>query len=838
MNGRAVRKLKRLRDMAPAEIAYRLRDQFRSGAERLRFHLYPAEEPQEQLAYLFAKSLACLRGESFLKGGLSFKRYLQEYPAQRFYLPALPEDRERLQQFVAHHFPAWKQAAIEEAERLCQHQVELLGYGRTDIGRKINWHRDPISEKIWPRRFWTDYDLVHDTTADPKAVHELNRHQHLPRLAKAYFLTGEERYAREAVDQITSWSKQNQPGLGINWHSSLEIGLRAISWMWTIFFLLPSESLDEDAARRIGSSLLTQLEHVYRHPSVYSSPNTHLIGEATALFLGGLLFSECDRALEWRRLGASLLVTEMDKQVSAEGVHVELSSYYHCYAVDFYLQALLLANHNRFSFPGNVSTKLDSMLGFIMHLTGPSGAIPLLGDDDGGRALALDQTSYRSFRDAFCTGAALFQRPEFKHQSGKFCEETLWMLGQSGWDRYATLRSHPPKELSASYPSEGYFIQRSSWDSRAKHLIFDCGGMGMLQGGHGHADALSLVLSAGGRELLVDPGTCLYNRSQEWRDFFRSTKAHNTVTVDSQNQSEPDGTFRWKRICRSRVLSQLSLGGIEYLEGEHDGYKHLSQEIIHRRRLLYCKPHYWVVVDDFRGKGEHTFDLHYHFSSDVRLRFGGSGRCVFGHELLAQVPGAGLQLFLRASAPLQAGLVCGQEAPIQGWISSRYGERKRAPVLRLRFSSKVPAAIVSVLVPFVTAPKEQGHWQRSQSLEVSELAAGAGAIACQVRDQTYEDLIAFSTQDSVLEVGDCTLHGELLWLHKDRGVLRQTFARNVRRVEYLGRTLFHHGTALDSVWKEFDAGAESSEGTELPDRGELGGIDYVRDLRDCAFRSV
>jgi len=75
---------------------------------------------------------------------------------------------------------------------------------------------------------------------DPKIIHELNRHQHLPRLAKAYLLTGDERYSSEAVAQLNIWIDQNPPGRGINWQSSLEIGIRAISWLWTIFPLLAS----------------------------------------------------------------------------------------------------------------------------------------------------------------------------------------------------------------------------------------------------------------------------------------------------------------------------------------------------------------------------------------------------------------------------------------------------------------------------------------------------------------------------------------------------------------------------------------------------------------------
>ena len=369
---------------------------------------------------------------------LPFKNYLAGAPARRFYC----SHRENLRPFIQKNFPQWIDRAVDEAERLCRHEVTLLGYGPVELGREIDWHRDPVTGQVWERRFWADYRPEHDSAGrDPKIIHELNRHQHLPRLAKAYLLTGDERYAGEAVAQLNSWIDQNPPGLGINWQSSLEIGIRAISWLWTIFPLLPSRSFDEASAQRIGDSLFAQLEHVHRYTSVFSSPNTHLIGEAAALFIAGLVFRDRKRPAVWLRRAAALLTEAAEKQVLDDGVYGELSSCYHCYALDFYLQAIVLAEQNEFHFPEPVPHKVRGMLQFLMHLTRPDGTIPLLGDDDGGRALALDKRNYRSFQDGLCLGAVLFRRGDFKHQAGAFCEEALWLLGEDAWEIYRQLES-------------------------------------------------------------------------------------------------------------------------------------------------------------------------------------------------------------------------------------------------------------------------------------------------------------------------------------------------------------------------------------------------------------
>ncbi|MBI4460519.1 MAG: alginate lyase family protein [Acidobacteria bacterium] len=830
MNEAAVGKLKRMREMTAAEIAWRIRDKFRSEGERFWFLVNSMDKPAQNHHEKIGNScLADIWKNYSDEHGSSFKRYLQTGPGKRFYLPAGSAEGEAAKELVNRYFPEWTTKAIEEAERLGQHRVELVGYGEIELGREINWHRDPVSGQVWPRRFWADYDLVHETTADPKLVHELNRQQHLPRLAKAYFLTGEEKYAREAVQQIVSWMTQNPPGCGVHWHSSLEIAVRAISWLWTLFFILPAESLDESTAREIGGSLFIQLDHISRHLSVYSSPNTHLLGEAAALFIGGTIFSDCERAREWQQTGASLLIQEMGNQVLREGVHGELSAYYHCYAVDFYLQALVLAERNQLSFPNRVWRRFGRMLDFLMNVSRPDGSIPLLGDEDGGRALALSKTNYRSFSDALGAGAVLFRRTDLKHQSREFWEETFWLLGEPGWNIYRRLDTTPRAELSASYPAAGYFIQRSGGDDSASHLVFDCGGMGILTGGHAHADSLSITLSAGDKELLVDPGVGLYNLAPQWRDFFRSTSAHNTVVVDGQQQSEAAGTFRWKEAAESRVIKQLAGAGVEYIEGEHAGYRRLPQPVVHRRRILHCRPDYWVMVDDFRGEGEHVFELYYHFAYEAEISFNASTGLSPGMEFIAEVPGAGLRLFLCSSIALRTEIVCGQTKPIQGWVSSRYGEKRAAPVLRASFRSSVPAAIVSVLIPYRRDPGAAERWQ--ELCKLFSMAAGEKAIACAVENGNRKDWLVFSLKDSESELGSCRMRGKLFWLRNDGGLLTQFLGIEARSLLHNGQTLLPEGDPLDYEWTaEESASVRQARATE---RDEVGELAYVRDLRDC-----
>jgi hypothetical protein len=587
--------------------------------------------------------------------------------------------------------------------------------------------------------------------------------------------------------------------------------------MWTLFLLLSSRSLVENTARRICKSIFSQLDHIHRYPSVYTSPNTHLIGEATALFIGGLLFQELPRAEGWYRLGTETLIHEFRRQVSGEGVYGEASSYYHCYATDFYLQALALARWNRLTFSEWMWTRLERMIEFVMHISRPDGSLPLMGDDDGGRALALDFEDYSSFSDGISSGAVLFGRADFKSRVG-FREESLWLLGTEGWQVFDSLPSQPPLDLSRAYLESGLFVQRSGWSDQDSHLIFDCGGLGMQTGGHGHADALSLTLFSGGREILIDPATSVYNCAPEWRNFFRSTRAHNTVVVDGYSQSKPGGSFSWKRKAHTRVRKNVALPEFEYVDGEHDGYTVLPRQIGHRRRVIYIRPNYWIVLDDLRGKGEHNFDFLYHFAANVEL-------FVFGDEpkgdveCRARIKDAALQMFMYGSAPVRAEAVCGQVGPLQGWASRRYGERHPSPVLRASMRGTAPVSMMTFMMPG-SAPTQSRRFNGNSN----------HAIAAVIRNGEYDDIAVMCIEDGDLHLNDCVMRGEFFWMRLQNGELQRLVAVNAHSFSYTDETVFESQSPIPYVQAYF------WENGIVIERGEQEGKVYVRDLRDRQFQ--
>lgn len=740
------RKVTRLREMRGSEIAYRIRDWASIERERHVRRNAPARPP---------------RRDDLPRGGKddSFLGYLRERASWRFYASVTPASRRRLTRIYSQRFPAKLAATWDEAERLCAHRMEILGHGEIDLGSVIEWHRDPVTGKPWERRFWSDYDLTRESSAgDPKRVLELNRHQHLPRLAKAFWLFDQERFAREVLDQMESWIDQNPPGIGVHWHVSHEVALRSISWLWALVAIAPTRALDEERARGIGSALFEQLDHVHRHPSLYTSPNTHLLGEALALFVGGLAFGDGARPRAWLATGAELLASQLERQVGADGVHAELSTWYHCHALDGYLQALVLAR--RHGWPLRLE-RVERMLDFLLHLSRPDGSVPRFSDDDGGRTLALAQTHYGDVSDLLCTGAILFDRGDLKDAAREMSEESLWLTGPEGLARFDGLEPAAPPPLTAAFPDAGYFVQRSGFTEEDSHLVFDCGGPGSLGGGHAHADALSFTLHSRGRELLVDPGTFVYNGMPQWRDAFRSTAAHNTAIVDGLDAWEPGATFHWRRTPAPRLLADLHVGGIDHLAGEVDSG---AKGVLHRRQILFARPDYWLLLDDFRGNGEHTYDVVFHLAPHVEVRRVATEG---DDETLQILSGdAGLLMRFQSSANLEVRVVRAGTRPL-GWVSQRYGEMQAAPVIVARVKAPAPAALLTLLAPFragLPAPEVT-------RLDVMAPPGAGPVLAASVRlPRGAEDVVVMAAEPVQAHcelVGEGMHSGNVVWTRRE-----------------------------------------------------------------------
>ncbi|HYX41431.1 MAG TPA: heparinase II/III family protein, partial [Pyrinomonadaceae bacterium] len=390
-------------------------------------------------------------------------------------------------------------------------KFDLLGQRALTFGAPIDWHLEPTSGVRAPLVHWSKIDYLDPRVAgDKKFTWELNRHQHFMTLGRAYWQTNDETYAETFVAHVESWMDANPPKLGINWASSLEVSFRAIAWLWALHFFKDAKALTPSVLLRLLKFLYAHARHIETYLSTYFSPNTHLTGEALGLFYLGTLLPEFKRAQRWRKLGARILLAELDRHIKPDGVYFEHATYYHRYTADFYTHFLLLAEANDDPLLNDARRKLEAKLtalyDHLLYITRPDGTTPYIGDDDGGRLAPLDERAPDDFRATLAVAAALFARGDYKFVAGDAPEDVLWLLGAQGLNIYDALAAHAPADESRAFAASGYYVMRDGWTREANYMLVDGGPHGAheINCGHAHADALAFNLAARGRTLLVD----------------------------------------------------------------------------------------------------------------------------------------------------------------------------------------------------------------------------------------------------------------------------------------------------------------------------------------------
>jgi Heparinase II/III-like protein/Heparinase II/III N-terminus len=587
---------------------------------------------------------------------------------------------------------AWHDRLVRHADDVAAHRLSFFDLEAHDLGQPIDWNRDPTSGRRAPLRFgrFVDY-RDHSLAGDCKLVWEPNRHHHLVVLGRAYRATADERYARALVEQLESWLLACPFGRGMNWRSTLELGIRLINWVWALDLVRESGLPGEPLRARVLESVHQHVWEIARRYSGGSSANNHLIGEAAGAFVATAYFAGLDPDGRLHRESREILAREILRQSHEDGGTCEQALGYQVFVIQFFLVVDAVARAIGEPMPPSFEDRLERMLGFVRALAEGGDQLPAFGDADDGYVLDLGSGA-REWRSWLGAGAVRFDRPDFAREAGISNETARWLLGRDAVEKLEALRrGHGDGNLaSTSFTASGHFLLQagSPRDGTAVSVVFDCGELGFGSiAAHGHADALSFTLRAFGRDILVDPGTYDYFTYPEWRRYFRSTRAHNTVEIDGVDQSTMEGPFLWGQRARARCLSFEPRKDGGRVSGEHDGYRRLADPALHRRTLeLGGSLPVLVVTDEILAQAPHDVAIHFHVaetaevtpagerSFDIRVE-GGVARLTFDEALRVE-------------------LLRGSLDPLAGWVSRGYHRRSPSTTLLARTRTRGPLTLV------------------------------------------------------------------------------------------------------------------------------------------------
>nr|WP_145882866.1 alginate lyase family protein [Streptomyces sp. BK340] len=562
---------------------------------------------------------------------------------------------------------------IAEADRLMAGHAEYFGVDRDDLADP-DWWYDPKTGRRAPWGYAFDVPYRNeDAVGDIKQIWELSRHQYLTRLAAAYAITGDVRYAERVAEHLRSWWAGNAPLRGVHWTSGIELGIRLLSWVWIRRLLdgwpgVAALFEDNPVAHR-------QIWHHQRwlaaFPSRGSSANNHVIAEAAGQFAAACAFAWFPSSARLRADALRSLERHLRDNTFESGLNRELATEYHGLVLELGLAAVAEADAAGVPVPSSIRLVLLRMTDALAAVVDGRLRPPRQGDADDGHGLVVDGAGTDRWASLLATGDAVFGR-------------LSWWPEVTGTDVRTPLLAAliRPTAPAVSRPAgrPAHFADAGMTILRGPAEIWcrcDGGPHGFLSiAAHAHADALSVEVRHDGVDVLADPGTFCYHGQPEWRQYFRSTLGHNTLQLDGGDQSVSGGPFLWTRHARTRVLvadtSGASDGGTARWCAEHDGYQHS----VHRRRVeLTAASQELTVVDEVRGP-RRAVRLAFHLGPAIAADLAGNRAQLSwtrdGEDRSAALDLPG-QLSWRAHR--------GESDPPLGWYSAGFGRKEPATTL-------------------------------------------------------------------------------------------------------------------------------------------------------------
>ena len=549
------------------------------------------------------------------------------------------DDHTRLdQQWFPERFPGAREQKVEAADRIGRKQFSFLGTGPTHWGDPIDWHRDVKSGYRWPVRFYADYlpeELTPGGGVDIKIPWELSRLHHLVTLAQAWYLTRDPQHADECVSQWESWGVGNPWLYGVNWTSPMEVAIRAVNLLWARSLLegapiwtAERRSTLDTSLRQHGLFIERNLEIGVRNGRIVAA--NHYLANMCGLASIGFGCPDLPESSRWRDVGVKALESESRRQVLPDGFFFESSTSYHRLVLELLLVPALLARKAGAEMSSEYWTRLEKMMDVVLHIAGPDGRVPQIGDNDDGRLLILSDYpdwSRHDHRYLLAVGAALLERGDFKAAAGDSAEEVFWLLGRDGVDRFDSSKADGRPLESHALPDAGLYVIRS--ESRRDYALVRAGSPAPhAPSAHAHNDALSLEVWVAGEPAFVDPGTYCYTSDLDMRDRFRHTAAHNTVEFDGGevNPIRPGEPFLLEGGAGTRVIDWRVGADSTEVVAESYSKEHQGLELRHRRTVRYGEANAeWSVIDELSADGEHTAEVRWHGAPEAPIHVDGDG---------------------------------------------------------------------------------------------------------------------------------------------------------------------------------------------------------------------
>lgn len=489
---------------------------------------------------------------------------------------------------------------IENADKTIGRYFECLGSGPVQMN-PIDWHTDFINKHSWPQGlYYSKQRAVYGEGdgADIKVPWELSRCHFLLWLGEAFLLTKDEKYAKDIVRIISEWIDENPLMHSVNWTCAMDVAIRAVNWMYALNMIIESAAMTDDFTNKVYRSLYQHGFFIYHHMEKgvpYS--NNHYAADLAGLLYLSQLFIDTKRGKKWWSFALNEYYYEIRRQVLPSGMQFERSFSYHRLMTELFAYPFFMIKRVGEIVPVDIEHRLTSMYLFVAQYTVPNRYAPTIADNDDGRFLPFVKQDFRDH-------GYLINNDSLDSKMVRNGIEPLY-------------QNEAPAGCSC-HEDAGYAFLRKG----KGFLIVSNGGFSSYPTGkqtvgtHTHNDNLSFVFSLENEELFVDPGSYVYTANPKMCNEFRSTRKHNTIVVDDEEQNglHLENVFL---LTKNTQIGRIFVHEEDDLCKCESQYKTINEEMNHERWFVLADSFLSIQDKIIKRGNDHRVELSFHLSPQV-----------------------------------------------------------------------------------------------------------------------------------------------------------------------------------------------------------------------------
>jgi hypothetical protein len=492
------------------------------------------------------------------------------------------------------------------------HMERTAAPGR--IGRTIVWSAAPNGDREWP--------------------HALARCSHLVDLAAGHALTGSPELLGAWIDHVSQLARSRARGLRSGWAgflrpyerelwgNRLDGALRLVNLIRSYDLVRECPTLTPTLHALVLGLVMEEAERLNEELGRRAGNWEVFIG--SAVVLASVFLNRIDEARGWGQRANARLDEILRREIGPDGVMTEQVPMYQGVCALALADLIVAFGPNDLTPPPSVVHAVRTMIGALERIADPEGRIPQIGDSD---AFEID------YLERFASAAL-----------------KITVAGRVKIDRTPTAGIARVDAL----PSVGWAVARwRDGESGTGYLLFDASGRPpATHAGHSHADDLQVLVHLGDGPLFVDPGRFTYANGfqphlplvgraltprgrfdalgrllfprfrelneRDWREYFRSTLEHNTVSIGGRNQPGYDGDGGEPASVRL-ITAEANEGGFSF-SGSSAGVGAGPKNFRHQRFVIAAVPALLAVIDHLEADAEADWIASFHAGIGVGAR--------------------------------------------------------------------------------------------------------------------------------------------------------------------------------------------------------------------------